>query len=102
NVAYMCTHAPVHVPWVSSMFLQSITQGLVLRATAFLAYACFIAHGLMSIPAGFLVERFTEKPVMIAAFLAGMIGSLSFALSRGTPSQSPPTSSSAPEWRFSR
>src|SRR5450755_2283656 len=34
----------------------------------------------MSIPAGFWVERFTEKPVMIAAFLAGTIGSLSFAL----------------------
>ncbi len=33
----------------------------------------------MSIPAGFLVERFGEKPVMIAAFLAGTIGSLSFA-----------------------
>src|SRR5579871_6377964 len=33
----------------------------------------------MSIPAGFLVERFGEKPVMIAAFLAGTMGSLSFA-----------------------
>src|SRR5437762_5730831 len=34
----------------------------------------------MSIPAGFLVERFGEKPVMIAAFLAGTAGSLSFAV----------------------
>ena len=30
--------------------------------------------------AGFLVERFGEKPVMIAAFLVGTAGSLSFAL----------------------
>jgi fucose permease len=34
----------------------------------------------MSIPAGVLVERFTEKPVMVAAFLIGRLGSLSFAL----------------------
>jgi fucose permease len=27
--------------------------------------AFFIAYGVMSIPAGFLVERFTEKPVMV-------------------------------------
>jgi fucose permease len=37
----------------------------------------------MSIPAGFLVERFTEKPVMVLAFLAGTLGSLSFALFPG-------------------
>jgi len=34
----------------------------------------------MSIPRRILVERFSEKPVMIAAFLAGAVGSLSFAL----------------------
>jgi MFS family permease len=48
-----------------------------------LAFAFFIAYGVMSIPAGFLVERFTEKPVMVLAFLAGMPGSLSFALFPG-------------------
>lgn len=51
-----------------------------LAAAGFLAFAFFIAYGVMSIPAGFLVERFTEKPVMILAFLAGTLGSLSFAL----------------------
>jgi len=51
-----------------------------LGAAAFLAFAFFIAYGVMSIPAGFLVERFTEKPVMILAFVAGLAGSLSFAL----------------------
>ena len=51
-----------------------------LAAAALLPFSFFIAYGVMSIPAGFLVERFTEKPVMIAAFLAGTVGSLSFAL----------------------
>jgi FHS family L-fucose permease-like MFS transporter len=34
----------------------------------------------MSIPAGFLVERYSEKPVMIASFAAGLVGSLAIAL----------------------
>jgi MFS transporter, FHS family, L-fucose permease len=51
-----------------------------LAAAAFLPFSFFIAYGVMSIPAGFLVERFGEKPVMIVAFLAGTLGSLSFAL----------------------
>jgi fucose permease len=51
-----------------------------LAAAAFLPFSFFIAYGVMSIPAGFLVERFGEKRVMIAAFLAGTAGSLSFAL----------------------
>jgi fucose permease len=37
----------------------------------------------MSIPAGFLVERFREKSVMIVGFLVSMAGSLSFALFPG-------------------
>src|SRR5258708_33716287 len=56
---------------------------LSLGAAAFLAFAFFIAYGVMSIPAGFLVERLTEKPVMVLAFLAGTLGSLSFALFPG-------------------
>ena len=62
------------VPDIISSFHLSLT------AAGFLAFAFFIAYGVMSIPAGFLVERFTEKPVMILAFLAGTLGSLSFAL----------------------
>src|SRR5260221_300742 len=54
-----------------------------LAAAGFLAFAFFIAYGVMSIPAGFLVERFTEKPVMVLAFLAGAVGSLSFAVFPG-------------------
>jgi MFS transporter, FHS family, L-fucose permease len=51
-----------------------------LTAAGFLVFSFFIAYGVMSIPAGFLVERFREKPVMIAGFSAATIGSLSFAL----------------------
>jgi FHS family L-fucose permease-like MFS transporter len=45
-----------------------------LTAAGFLAFAFFIAYGVMSIPGGFLVERFTEKPAMVLAFLAGTWG----------------------------
>src|SRR6195256_4626780 len=65
------------VPDIISSFHVSLT------AAGFLAFAFFIAYGVMSIPAGFLVERFTEKPVMALAFLAGTLGSLSFALFPG-------------------
>jgi MFS transporter, FHS family, L-fucose permease len=62
------------VPDIISSFQVS------LAAAALLPFSFFIAYGVMSVPAGFLVERFSEKPVMIAAFLAGTAGSLSFAL----------------------
>jgi fucose permease len=62
------------IPDIISSFQVSLT------AAGFLVFAFFIAYGVMSIPAGFLVERFTEKPVMILSFLAATLGSLSFAL----------------------
>ena len=51
-----------------------------LAAAAILPFAFFIAYGLMSIPAGFLVERYSEKPVMVASFVAGFAGALAFAV----------------------
>jgi MFS transporter, FHS family, L-fucose permease len=51
-----------------------------LGAAGLLVFAFFIAYGVMSIPAGFLVERYSEKPVMISAFVGAMLGSISFAL----------------------
>ena len=48
-------------------------------AAALLPFCFFIAYGVLSIPAGFFVERFGEKPVMIVAFLAALVGALSFA-----------------------
>src|SRR5260370_41682577 len=65
------------VPDIISSFHVSLT------AAGFLAFAFFIAYGVMSIPAGFLVERFTGKPVMVLAVLAGAFGLLSFALFSG-------------------
>ena len=49
-------------------------------AAAFLPFSFFVAYGVFSIPAGFLIDRFTEKPVMIAAFIAALLGALSFAV----------------------
>lgn len=61
------------VPDIIESFKVSLT------AAAFLPFSFFIAYGVLSIPAGFLVERFSEKPVMIVAFVVGTVGSLSFA-----------------------
>src|ERR1700758_2975792 len=51
-----------------------------LGAAAFLPFSFFLAYGVFSIPAGFLIDRFTEKPVMIAAFLAAVTGAVGFAV----------------------
>jgi MFS transporter, FHS family, L-fucose permease len=47
---------------------------------AVLPFSFFIAYGVMSIPAGFLVERWGEKQLLVVAFLAGTAGALSFGL----------------------
>jgi MFS transporter, FHS family, L-fucose permease len=51
-----------------------------LAAAAFLPFSFFLAYGILSVPAGFLVDRFTEKPVMVASFVAALLGALGFAL----------------------
>ncbi len=45
----------------------------------------FIAYGVMSIPAGILVEKWGEKGVMLAAFLIASISALVFALTPTYP-----------------
>jgi fucose permease len=45
-----------------------------------LALAFFIAYGVFSIPAGFLVERWGEKKLMVTSFALCTAGALSFAL----------------------
>ena len=47
---------------------------------AVLPFAFFIAYGVFSIPSGLLIERFQEKPVMVAAFAVAFVGSLLLAL----------------------
>jgi len=53
---------------------------LSLTAAALLPFAFFIAYGVMSIPAGMLVERFKEKSVLLVSFLIGFSGAFCFAL----------------------
>jgi FHS family L-fucose permease-like MFS transporter len=62
------------VPDIIDSFHVSLTMAAVLP------FCFFIAYGVMSIPAGFLVERWGEKSVIVAAFVAGAVGALSFAL----------------------
>ncbi len=54
--------------------------GLSLTFVGLLAFAFFIAYGVMSIPSGMLVERFREKPVMMAAFGLALAAALLISL----------------------
>ena len=62
-------------PKVSESFTLTETMA------GFLPFAFFIAYGVMSIPSGFLVEKWGEKSMMILAFLLAFIGALLFAIS---------------------
>lgn len=53
---------------------------LSLALAGFLPFSFFIAYGVMSIPAGILLEKFTEKPVLIASFALAFAASLLFGL----------------------
>jgi len=58
---------------------------LSLTLVALLPFAFFIAYGVMSVPAGMLLDRFREKPVMAGAFAAAFAGALLFAARPGYP-----------------
>jgi MFS transporter, FHS family, L-fucose permease len=60
-------------PSVSSSFILSETMA------GFLPFSFFIAYGVMSIPAGFLLEKYGAKRMMIFGFLLAMLASLFFA-----------------------
>ncbi|MBN1790922.1 MAG: sugar MFS transporter [Bacteroidales bacterium] len=53
---------------------------LSLGLAGFLPFSFFVAYGVMSIPAGILTEKYTEKPVLIAAFVLAFLGALLFAM----------------------
>lgn len=53
---------------------------LSLTLAAFLPFSFFLAYGIMSIPAGMMIEQFGEKPSMLVAFGFTFIGSFLFAL----------------------
>jgi len=61
------------VPDIITSFSLSLTLA------GFLPFSFFVAYGVMSIPAGMLVERYKEKRVMLAAFLLALAGALFFA-----------------------
>jgi fucose permease len=61
-------------PKVSASFVLSDTMA------GLLPFAFFIAYGVMSIPSGFLVEKWGEKRIMILAFSLAFLGALIFAL----------------------
>lgn len=53
---------------------------LSIGLAGFLPFAFFVAYGVMSIPAGLMVEKFGEKFMLIGAFLLAFGGALLFAL----------------------
>lgn len=53
---------------------------LSLTLAAFLPFSFFLAYGVMSIPAGLMIEQFGEKRSMLTAFGLTFIGSFLFAL----------------------
>jgi fucose permease len=62
--------------------VPDIIKGFTLSFTlvALLPFAFFIAYGIVSIPAGILVEKYNEKKIMIAAFAVAFAGALLLAL----------------------
>src|SRR5579872_2603054 len=61
------------VPDIIADFHVSLTMAGILP------FAFFIAYGVMSIPAGFAVQRWGEKKLMVASFIAASLGAASFA-----------------------
>jgi FHS family L-fucose permease-like MFS transporter len=53
---------------------------LSLTAAALLPFAFFIAYGLTSIPAGILIETYSEKTIMLSSFVMSFCGALAFAI----------------------
>ena len=58
--------------------IKSFKLGIGLAG--FLPFSFFVAYGIMSIPAGVMIEKYSEKAVMILAFMLAFIGALTFAL----------------------
>jgi len=57
--------------------------GLSLGLAGFLPFSFFLAYGVISIPAGMLVERFGARAILLAAFALNLVGALAIALLPG-------------------
>lgn len=53
--------------------------GLTLVQAGLLPFTFFIAYGIVSIPAGILLEKYKEKKIMVTAFAVAFVGSLLLA-----------------------
>ena len=56
---------------------------LSLTLAGFLPFSFFIAYAVMSIPTGFLIEKFREKVIILVAFSISFAGALIFATNPG-------------------
>ena len=76
--------------WFTISFMTNILGPLIpdiiknfnlenLAMAGFIPTSFFIAYAIMSIPAGMLIDRFGEKPVLFIGFLMPFIGSAVFA-----------------------
>lgn len=53
---------------------------LSLTLTGLLPFSFFIAYGIMSVPAGFLSEKYSDKQLLSVSFLVMMLASLGFVV----------------------
>ncbi len=58
--------------------IKSFSLGLGMAG--FLPFSFFVAYGIMSVPAGILIEKYSKKKVILFAFLLVLIGALLFAM----------------------
>lgn len=76
--------------WFTISFITNILGPLIpdiihnfnlsdLAMAGFIPTSFFIAYAIMSIPAGLMIDRFGEKPVLFLGFLMPFIGTTLFA-----------------------
>ena len=76
--------------WFTISFITNILGPLItniihnfnlrdLAVAGFIPKSFFIAYAIMSIPAGLMIDRFGEKPVLFLGFLMPFIGTTLFA-----------------------
>ena len=58
----------------------SASYSLTETMAAFLPFTFFIAYGIMSVPSGFLLEKWGGKKMMLLAFVLAFAGAMGFAL----------------------
>lgn len=95
--------------WFTISFITNILGPLIpdiihnfnlsdLAMAGFIPTSFFIAYAIMSVPAGLMIDRFGEKPVLFLGFLMPFIGTTLFACLHTYPCCLPHRSSSAWAW----